>query len=62
MIYAKIERAHFRKLVVGEAVEIPAHDQTVKLILEDMGWAQMLMAVADAARLARIQAVLDEED
>ena len=56
MIYAKIERAHFRRLVSGEAVEISGHDgQLVKLILEDIGWAQMLMAIADAQNRGRIK-------
>lgn len=49
MIRARIEHQHFKKLVGGEEVEVPGRDGngplTVQLILEDIGWAQMLMAI-----------------
>jgi hypothetical protein len=54
--YARIDLAAFKKLVAGEAVDIPGYskdkDCIVSLILEDIGWGEMLAIVRAAMERA----------
>lgn len=56
-VFAKIDAESFKQLINGEAVELAGRGREgpmiVKLILEDIGFEQMIEAITQAVKNAR---------
>jgi hypothetical protein len=55
-VYVRLDREEFRALVRGEELVLHAHSATgaaeVHIILADIGWEQMKLAIEDAQHAA----------